>query len=56
MSSDGYDNNAIRLTGVSKSYYTYDRPQDRLKQFIFKPLRRIFGLKENTCHLSLIQI
>ena len=56
MSSDGYDNNAIRLTGVSKSYYTYDRPQDRLKQFIFKPLRRIFGLKENTYHREFLSL
>ncbi len=47
MSSENADSNiAIELTKVSKSYFTYENPQDRLKQSIYPPLRRALGLKE----------
>ena len=35
---------AIKVEGLSKRYEIYDRPGDRLKQFIFPRLRKIFGL------------
>ncbi|QFY41418.1 ABC transporter ATP-binding protein [Candidatus Methylospira mobilis] len=35
---------AIRISNLSKCYYIYDRPHDRLKQFILPRLRRLFGL------------
>lgn len=34
---------AIRVEGVSKCYNIYDRPQDRLKQFVLPRLRRMAG-------------
>lgn len=41
---------AIRISGVSKKYDIYDNPKDRLKQFIFPRLARIFGKKgKNYC-------
>jgi lipopolysaccharide transport system ATP-binding protein len=42
MSSSGI---AISVKNVSKSYYIYDHPKDRLKQFVFPRLRR-FANKE----------
>ena len=41
MSSNEY---AIRIKNVSKKYQIYSNPGDRLKQFIFPRLRKIFGL------------
>jgi lipopolysaccharide transport system ATP-binding protein len=43
MSSD--DKFAIRATGLSKCYQIYDRPQDRLKQWILPRLQRLFGMQ-----------
>jgi lipopolysaccharide transport system ATP-binding protein len=40
MSSDDI---AIRISNLSKCYHIYDRPHDRLKQFILPRLRRLFG-------------
>jgi lipopolysaccharide transport system ATP-binding protein len=37
------DEIAIRVHNVSKCYHLYDRPQDRLKQFIAPRLRRLMG-------------
>jgi lipopolysaccharide transport system ATP-binding protein len=34
---------AISVTGLSKCYQIYDRPQDRLKQSIFSRLQKIYG-------------
>jgi len=51
MSSESCSNNiAIKLDGVSKVYYTYERPQDRLKQSIFPRLRKKIGLKDKSYH------
>ena len=36
---------AIRVTNLAKCYEIYDRPGDRLKQFIFPRLAALFGLK-----------
>src|SRR5687767_4757130 len=38
---DRDDARAVRLTGVSKCYHIYDRPQDRLKQAIVPKLQRL---------------
>lgn len=35
-------NIAIRVSNLSKSYHIYDKPNDRLKQFIFPKLCRVF--------------
>lgn len=35
---------AIKVEGLSKCYQIYERPQDRLKQFIFPRLQRLVGL------------
>lgn len=35
---------AIRVSNLGKCYQIYDRPSDRLKQFILPRLRRLFGL------------
>jgi lipopolysaccharide transport system ATP-binding protein len=35
---------AISATGVSKCYYLYDKPQDRLKQAMFPHLHRLLGM------------
>ncbi len=32
----------IRVQGLSKMYYLYDRPEDRLKQFVYPRLQRLF--------------
>ncbi|MEI2263854.1 ABC transporter ATP-binding protein [Erwinia sp. CGal63] len=40
MSSNNF---AVRIEGLSKCYHIYDRPRDRLKQFILPRLRRIAG-------------
>lgn len=40
MSSDKI---AIRVANLNKCYQIYERPQDRLKQFIVPPLGRLFG-------------
>lgn len=40
MSSDDI---AIRVSNLSKCYYIYDRPQDRLKQSIIPRLQRLVG-------------
>lgn len=34
---------AIRVSNLSKCYYTYERPQDRLKQSIIPRLQRLLG-------------
>ena len=35
---------AIRATGVSKCYHLFDKPQDRLKQAIFPPVRQLLRM------------
>lgn len=40
MSSNDF---AIRIEGLSKCYQIYDRPRDRLKQFIYPRLKRSLG-------------
>lgn len=40
MSSDDI---AIRVSNLSKCYHIYDRPQDRLKQYIIPRLQRLVG-------------
>jgi lipopolysaccharide transport system ATP-binding protein len=45
MSSD--QNVAISVTGVSKSYLLYQRPQDRFKQFFMPRIREKAGLNRN---------
>lgn len=37
------ENIAIRVSGVSKCYHLYDKPQDRLRQSIYPRLQRMFG-------------
>jgi ABC-type polysaccharide/polyol phosphate transport system ATPase subunit len=37
------DNIVIRINDISKSYQIYDKPRDRLKQFIIPRLRRFTG-------------
>lgn len=37
---------AIHVAGLSKCYNIYDRPKDRLKQFLLPSLRRIIGGEE----------
>jgi lipopolysaccharide transport system ATP-binding protein len=37
---------AIRVTGLSKCYLVYSRPQDRLKQWIIPRLQRLAGLRQ----------
>ncbi|MGE3347342.1 MAG: ABC transporter ATP-binding protein [Ramlibacter sp.] len=44
------DTPAIRLAGLSKCHPLYDRPADRLKEFLMPRLRRTLGLKERTYH------
>jgi lipopolysaccharide transport system ATP-binding protein len=34
---------AIRVSGVSKRYHLYEKPQDRLRQAIYPRLQRMFG-------------
>lgn len=34
---------AIKVEGLGKCYQIYDNPHDRLKQFVFPPLRRLLG-------------
>jgi lipopolysaccharide transport system ATP-binding protein len=36
---------AIRVHNLSKCYQLYDRPEDRLKQAIYPPLRRLIGME-----------
>lgn len=36
---------AIRVTNISKSYYVYINPHDRLKQFVVPYLQRMVGLR-----------
>jgi lipopolysaccharide transport system ATP-binding protein len=38
---------AIRVSGISKCYEIYDTPRDRLKQFVFPRIRRLFGFLPN---------
>lgn len=40
MSSDV----AIKIENVSKCYHIYEKPRDRLKQFIYPHIQKIFGL------------
>lgn len=40
-----FENVAIRVSGLSKCYQIYDRPGDRLKQFIYPKLANFFGQK-----------
>lgn len=42
MSLNG--NLAVRATDLSKCYLIYDRPQDRLKQWVFPRLQRLVGV------------
>ena len=37
------DDIAIKVSGLSKCYQIYDKPQDRLKQSIYPPLQRFLG-------------
>lgn len=37
------DENVIQVTALSKRYEIYDRPSDRLKQFLFSKLARLLG-------------
>ncbi|WP_027357056.1 ABC transporter ATP-binding protein [Desulfofundulus thermocisternus] len=39
------DNVAIRVNNLSKCYYIYDRPQDRLKQSIIPRIQRLLGME-----------
>jgi lipopolysaccharide transport system ATP-binding protein len=45
MSSDKI---AIRVVDLGKCYQVYDRPQDRLKQSIVPPIRRLLGMAAPT--------
>jgi lipopolysaccharide transport system ATP-binding protein len=40
-----FDQIAIRVSGLSKSYQIYDKPEDRLKQFIVPRAQSLFNLK-----------
>lgn len=40
------DDIAIDVQNISKSFRTYERPIDRLKEFIIPKVQRIFGLKK----------
>lgn len=40
MSSDDI---AIRVSNLSKCYYIYDQPRDRLKQYVYPRLQRLLG-------------
>jgi len=42
------DNISIRVDNLSKCYQIYDRPSDRLRQFILPPIKNIFGKGSNT--------
>ena len=37
------DNVAIRVQNLSKCYQIYDRPGERLKQFVYPRIRRLLG-------------
>lgn len=39
-----YSENAIEVVNLSKCYQLYERPSDRLKQFIFPRISTVFGL------------
>jgi len=41
---------AVRLSGVSKRYHIYDRPQDRLKEAIVPRLQRLVGQPPTRFH------
>ncbi len=43
LTTSDHDDIAIRVTNLSKSYYIYDRPEDRLKQSIIPRLQRLIG-------------
>ncbi|GEC94382.1 sugar ABC transporter ATP-binding protein [Zoogloea ramigera] len=47
MSSDAL---AIKVEGLSKCYQIYENPQDRLKEAVCGPLRRVLGLPEHKYH------
>lgn len=47
MSSDEL---AISVKGLSKCYEIYERPQDRLKEVVWSPLRRAVGLAPRPYH------
>lgn len=36
----------IKVENLSKCYHIYEQPRDRLKQFIFPRIQRIFGIEE----------
>lgn len=40
---EGADTCPIRVSSLSKCYEIYDKPRDRLKQFVMPPIRRIAG-------------
>lgn len=44
------DDPVIRVEGVGKCFYIYDRPQDRLKQFILPKIRAVTGLARSAFH------
>lgn len=43
------DNIAIRINNLSKCYHIYERPQDRLKQYIIPRLKRLVNRQPQNC-------
>jgi lipopolysaccharide transport system ATP-binding protein len=50
MSSNSSTDIAIRVEGLSKCYQLYDRPQDRLRQFVLPRLSRLAGHAPRSYH------
>lgn len=40
--------NVISVRNLSKAYFLYDRPEDRLKQFVYPRLQRLLGMHPRT--------
>lgn len=38
-----FSDTAIAVENLSKCYHIYDKPRDRLKQFVFPPVQHLFG-------------
>ena len=49
VDSDGNEF-ALRVSGVSKVYAIYERPEDRLKQMIVPRAQSLFGRQVKTYH------